>query len=85
MDAAVGATWGPGVRRAPSVPSWGFNQAVVAKIQTPYLAVSGGLDIAPFMGSLSTYARAGIGGEQFSIRQKRERLNFAEIANGRAA
>ena len=37
----VGATWGPGVRRAPSVPSWGFNQAVVSKIQTPYLAVSG--------------------------------------------
>lgn len=37
----VGATWGTGVRRAPSVPSWGFNQAVVAKIQTPYLMVSG--------------------------------------------
>jgi len=29
---------------------------------TAYLAVSGGFDIAPFMGSLSTYARAGIGG-----------------------
>jgi biotin-dependent carboxylase-like uncharacterized protein len=29
---------------------------------TAYLAVTGGLDIAPFMGSLSTYARAGIGG-----------------------
>jgi biotin-dependent carboxylase-like uncharacterized protein len=29
---------------------------------TAYLAVAGGFDIAPFMGSLSTYARAGIGG-----------------------
>ena len=37
----VGATWGPGVRRAPAVPTWGFNQAVVAKIQTPYLMVAG--------------------------------------------
>ncbi len=37
----IGATWGSGVRRAPSVPSWGFNQSVVAKIQTPYLMVAG--------------------------------------------
>lgn len=29
---------------------------------TAYLAVSGGFAIAPFMGSLSTYSRAGIGG-----------------------
>ncbi len=29
---------------------------------TAYLAVAGGFDIHPFMGSLSTYARAGIGG-----------------------
>jgi biotin-dependent carboxylase-like uncharacterized protein len=29
---------------------------------TAYLAVAGGFDISPFMGSLSTYARAGIGG-----------------------
>jgi biotin-dependent carboxylase-like uncharacterized protein len=29
---------------------------------TAYLAIAGGLDIPPFMGSLSTYARAGIGG-----------------------
>jgi pimeloyl-ACP methyl ester carboxylesterase len=40
----VGATWGPGVRRAPAVPSWGFNQAVAAKIRTPYLMVSGAHD-----------------------------------------
>jgi biotin-dependent carboxylase-like uncharacterized protein len=29
---------------------------------TAYLAVTGGFDLSPFMGSLSTYARAGIGG-----------------------
>ena len=40
----VGASWGPGVRRAPTVPTWGFNQAVVAKMQTPYLMVSGAHD-----------------------------------------
>jgi pimeloyl-ACP methyl ester carboxylesterase len=37
----VGATWGTGVRRAPSVPTWGFNQAVVAKMQTPFLMIAG--------------------------------------------
>ena len=37
----VGATWGPGVRRAPQVPSWGFNQTTVAKMQTPFLMISG--------------------------------------------
>ena len=40
----VGATWGTGVRRAPQVPSWGFDQAVVAKMQTPFLMVSGADD-----------------------------------------
>lgn len=45
----VGATWGTGVRRAPQVPTWGFNQAVVAKIQTPFLMVAGAHDkqVAP--------------------------------------
>jgi len=45
----VGATWGTGVRRAPQVPTWGFNQAVVAKMQTPFLMVAGVHDkqIAP--------------------------------------
>ncbi len=38
---SVGATWGPGVRRAPTVPTWGFNQITVAKLQTPFLMVSG--------------------------------------------
>jgi pimeloyl-ACP methyl ester carboxylesterase len=37
----VGAKWGPGVRRAPIVPSWGFNQASVAKLQVPYLMIAG--------------------------------------------
>jgi pimeloyl-ACP methyl ester carboxylesterase len=37
----VGATWGTGVRRAPVVPTWGFNQAVVSKMETPFLMVTG--------------------------------------------
>jgi pimeloyl-ACP methyl ester carboxylesterase len=37
----VGATWGTGVRRAPQVPTWGFNQAVVTNMQTPFLMVAG--------------------------------------------
>jgi pimeloyl-ACP methyl ester carboxylesterase len=40
----VGATWGSGVRRAPQVPTWGFNQAVVAGMQTPFLMVVGAHD-----------------------------------------
>ncbi len=39
-----GASWGSGVRRAPTVPTWGFNQAVVAKMSTPFLMVSGAHD-----------------------------------------
>lgn len=40
----VGATWGSGVRRAARVPSYGFNQAVVSKMTTPYLMVVGAHD-----------------------------------------
>jgi len=40
----VGATWGPGVRRAPQVPTWGFNKAVAAKMQTPFLMIAGAHD-----------------------------------------
>jgi pimeloyl-ACP methyl ester carboxylesterase len=40
----VGAGWGPGVRRAPTVPTWGFDQAVVSKMRTPFLMVSGAHD-----------------------------------------
>src|SRR5206468_3738218 len=31
----VGATWGPGVRRAPQTTTWGWNQSVASKSQTP--------------------------------------------------
>src|SRR5215471_16395887 len=37
----VGATWGPGVRRAPRVTSWGWNQSIVSKSQTPTLMIAG--------------------------------------------
>jgi pimeloyl-ACP methyl ester carboxylesterase len=40
----VGATWGTGVRRAPQTTTWGWNAAVVAKMQVPYLMVSGAHD-----------------------------------------
>jgi pimeloyl-ACP methyl ester carboxylesterase len=40
----VGATWGTGVRRAPQVTTWGWNQAVVAKEDLPVLMVSGAHD-----------------------------------------
>ncbi len=45
----VGATWGTGVRRAPSTATWGWNQAAVAKTQIPTLMVSGAHDkqVAP--------------------------------------
>ena len=41
MSDPVGATWGPGVRRAPQTTTWGWNQAVVSKMQTPTLMVAG--------------------------------------------
>jgi pimeloyl-ACP methyl ester carboxylesterase len=37
----IGATWGPGVRRAPFTTSFGWTQAVVTKTQTPILIVTG--------------------------------------------
>jgi pimeloyl-ACP methyl ester carboxylesterase len=40
----VGATWGSGVRRAPQVTTWGWNQATVAKVQAPTLMVAGAHD-----------------------------------------
>jgi pimeloyl-ACP methyl ester carboxylesterase len=40
----VGATWGTGVRRAPLVTVWGWNQAVVVKSKTPTLMVTGQYD-----------------------------------------
>jgi pimeloyl-ACP methyl ester carboxylesterase len=45
----VGAAWGPGARRAPMVPTWGFDRAAVAKVTAPYLMVAGEHDkqVAP--------------------------------------
>jgi len=40
----VGATWGPGVRRAPSVTTWGWNAAAVGKTLVPTLMVAGAHD-----------------------------------------
>jgi pimeloyl-ACP methyl ester carboxylesterase len=37
----VGATWGTGVRRAPNTPTWGWNNAIVAKTRTPVLMFTG--------------------------------------------
>jgi pimeloyl-ACP methyl ester carboxylesterase len=37
----VGAGWGVGVRRAPQVPTWGFNQSVVSSMKTPFLMLVG--------------------------------------------
>lgn len=37
----LGATWGSGVRRAPNVTAWGWNQAAAAQIAVPTLLVSG--------------------------------------------
>jgi pimeloyl-ACP methyl ester carboxylesterase len=41
----VGATWGPGVVRAPTrAPAWGWNPHLAARVQAPTLLVSGELD-----------------------------------------
>jgi pimeloyl-ACP methyl ester carboxylesterase len=45
----IGATWGPGVRRAPQTATWGWNAAMAAKMQTPTLMIAGQHDkqVAP--------------------------------------
>ena len=40
----VGATWGPGVRRAPGTTTWGWDTGVVVKMQVPTLMVTGAHD-----------------------------------------
>jgi len=40
----VGATWGPGVRRAPNTTTWGWNNSIVTKMQAPALMVAGAHD-----------------------------------------
>src|SRR5262245_45693108 len=37
----VGATWGPGVRRAPQTTTWGWTPAVAGKTQIPTLLFAG--------------------------------------------
>lgn len=41
----VGATWGTGVRRAPSTAVWGWTREVVGNTHTPMLLVAGILDV----------------------------------------
>jgi len=36
----VGATWGPGVRRAPNVTTWGWSRDEVAEQRTPMLLIA---------------------------------------------
>jgi pimeloyl-ACP methyl ester carboxylesterase len=40
----VGATWGPGVRRAPSTTTWGWNQAAISSTKIPTMIIAGALD-----------------------------------------
>jgi pimeloyl-ACP methyl ester carboxylesterase len=40
----VGATWGPGVRRAPQTTVWGWTTALAAKTDIPTLLVAGAHD-----------------------------------------
>ncbi len=40
----VGATWGSGVRRAPSTTTFGWNAASIGSTKTPTLMVAGALD-----------------------------------------
>ena len=41
----VGATWGPGMRRAPRTLVWGWNEAAVSQSQTPTLMVAAVHDV----------------------------------------
>ncbi len=40
----VGATWGTGVRRAPSTTTWGWNAAAIGGTKIPTMIVAGALD-----------------------------------------
>lgn len=40
----VGATWGTGVRRAPSTTTWGFNAAMIGGLKAPTLIIAGAHD-----------------------------------------
>jgi len=41
----VGATWGSGIRRAPNVVTWGWNQQAVRRSMTPLLAIAAIYDV----------------------------------------
>jgi len=41
----VGATWGPGMRRAPRTLVWGFNEESVTDMTTPALLIAGVHDV----------------------------------------
>jgi pimeloyl-ACP methyl ester carboxylesterase len=45
----VASTWGPGVRRAPNVTSWGFNKDAASRINIPFAMATGQHDkqVAP--------------------------------------
>ena len=40
----TGATWGSGVRRAPSTTTWGFNKAMIGGMKTPTLMIAAAHD-----------------------------------------
>src|SRR5687768_4591828 len=40
----AGATWGGGVRRAPSTTTWGFNKAMIGGMKTPTLMIAAAND-----------------------------------------
>lgn len=40
----AGAKWGPGVRRAPSTTTWGWNAAMIGGTRIPTLMIAGALD-----------------------------------------
>ena len=40
----VGATWGTGVRRAPSTTTWGWNAAAIGGTRIPTMMIAGALD-----------------------------------------
>jgi pimeloyl-ACP methyl ester carboxylesterase len=40
----VGATWGAGVRRAPSTTTWGWNAAMIGSTRVPTMIIAGALD-----------------------------------------
>ncbi|TXL75207.1 biotin-dependent carboxyltransferase [Vineibacter terrae] len=53
---------------------------MVEGARTAYLAVEGGFAVAPFMGSLATYTRAGIGGVEGRKLQDGDMLPLAQAA-----